>query len=55
MMENYMMPGLSSSILTSLGIRTIITPRFTLDFAGLTVLEAGGGVIVPWLGVSRRF
>jgi len=55
MMENYMMPGLSSSVLTSLGIRTIVTPRFTLDVAGLTVLEAGGGVIVPWLGVSRRF
>lgn len=55
MSENYMMPGLSSNMLSSLGLRFIVTPRFTLDLAGFTIAGEGDWPILPWLGVSAGF
>lgn len=53
--ENYMMPGLSSNMVSSLGLRFIVTPRFTLDLAGFTVTGEAGAPLLPWVGISAGF
>lgn len=51
MTENYMMPGVSSNTISSVGLRFIVTPRFTVDLAGFTVTGEDAPVL-PWLGIA---